>query len=76
MRDLDKDRVLQFSMEIHYQEAEKCLADALLVATEREYRGVAVLVREALDELKIIGRVCGINGQRLLEWMSEREVGF
>lgn len=62
----------QFTLEQNYEDAKSCLADAKLVAVEREYHGVARLVDHALGCLETIGRLSGINGQRLIDF--EREV--
>lgn len=63
----DNDWPGQFAAEYSYDQAAKCLDDALLVATEREYHGLASLVRTAMQYLKSIGAICDINGQRKLE---------
>ena len=54
-------------LEAKYDEATKCLEDALLVSREREYYGLARLVNAALDDLQLIGRLTGINGQKRIE---------
>ena len=57
----------QFCLEIKFDEARKCLDDALLVAREREYSGVAHLVDRALQNLLLIGQLTDINGQKRIE---------
>lgn len=57
----------QFTLEMAYSRAESCLKDAMFVSGEREYHGVFVLVRSALQELQTIGRIANINGQKRLE---------
>lgn len=54
----------QFILEKNFDEARKCLEDALLVAREREFSGVAHLVDCALHDLLRIGQFTGINGQK------------
>ena len=51
----------RFALERDYETAEKCLEDALLVAREREYHGVAYLIGAALGKLVSIGQLTGIN---------------
>ena len=53
--------------ETHYAVALSCLQDAELIATERDYHSLSVLIREALGDLKMIGRIFDINGQKRLE---------
>ena len=57
----------QFILELKFQVARKCLADALLVAREREYEGIALLVGSALSDLDLIGKLAGINGQKRIK---------
>ena len=64
---MELDRGEQFAAERNYDTANKCLDDALFISNEREYAGVATLVYRALQSLKVIGRICAINGQRRLE---------
>ena len=59
--------ITSFALESRFDDAKKCLEDALLVAREREYRGLALLVNAALDDLLLIGRLTGINGQQRIE---------
>lgn len=57
----------QLTLEMKFDEARKCLEDALLVAREREFSGVAHLVDCALHDLLLIGQLTGINGQKRIE---------
>ena len=57
----------QFACERAYETAESCLMDAMFISGEREYHGVFILVRSALQELRVIGRITQINGQKRLE---------
>ena len=50
---------VKFAIENSFDEARSCLMDALLVAREREYYGVANLVGCALDRLETIGKLTG-----------------
>lgn len=61
------DWTTSFALESRYDDAKKCLEDALLVAREREYQGLAHLVDAALADLLLIGRLTGINGQQRIE---------
>ena len=57
----------QFTLEMAYSRAESCLKDAIFVSGEREYHGIFALVDSALRNLKVIGRIANINGQKRLE---------
>lgn len=61
------DWTTSFVLESRYDDAKKCLEDALLVARERGYQGQAHLVDAALADLLLIGRLTGINGQKRIE---------
>lgn len=66
VRDIDE-FPLRFTLELRYDDARKCLEDALLVAREREFCGVAHLIDIALSSLLLIGKLTGINGQKRIE---------
>ena len=53
--------------ETNYAVALSCLRDAELIAIERDNHSLVVLLREALGDLQIIGRIFDINGQKRLE---------
>ena len=57
----------QFACERAYETAESCLRDAMFISGEREYHGVFFLVRSAVQELQVSGRITQINGQKRLE---------
>ena len=61
---------VEFAIENSFDEARSCLMDALLVAREREYYGVANLVCCALDRLETIGKLTGIHKSRLIGWQG------
>lgn len=66
----DRDMPTQFALEIRFDEARSCLCDALLVAREREYHGVATLIGCALERLETIGKLTGIHKSRLIGWQG------
>lgn len=51
----------------NYAVALSCLRDAEFIAIERDNHSLVVLLREALGDLQIIGRIFDINGQKRLE---------
>lgn len=52
--------------EDYYANAENCLADAMLVAREREYYSLCALIAPALSCVKSLGRIYNVNGQKRL----------
>lgn len=65
------DWTTSFVLESRFDDAKKCLEDALLVAREREYQGLAHLLDAALADLLLIGRMTGMNGQKRNEGGAE-----
>lgn len=61
------DWVHTFMVELKFKDAMSCLADAKLVAIEREYMGVARLLDSAIADLDLIGKLTGINGQKRID---------
>lgn len=64
---VDLDWLEQLAVENCYAVAERCLDDALLIANEREYHSVRCLLKMALENVRNIGRIYDINGQKRLE---------
>ena len=61
---------VKFAIENSFDEARSCLEDALFVAREREYHGVATLIGCALERLETIGKLTGIHKSRLIGWQG------
>lgn len=61
---------IDLALEISFDTARSCLCDALLVAREREYHGVATLIGCALERLETIGKLTGIHKSRLIGWQG------
>ena len=56
----------QFACERSYECAMNCLQDAEFISNEREWHGVRTLITEALRNLRTIGVITEINGQKRL----------
>lgn len=50
-----------------FDECMKLLQDARLLTVEREYWGLQLIVNELLNQLGVIGKLTGLNGQERIE---------
>ena len=50
-----------------FDETMAYIADARLIAGEREFHGVYALLNKAIANLDLIGKLTGINGQKRIE---------
>lgn len=52
--------IMNLTLKYRFQSARSCIQDARLVATEREYDGIAALADHALGDLDAIGKTAGL----------------
>lgn len=65
---VDLDWVEHMAAENCYAVAERCLDDALRHAREREHHSLRCLIKMALENVRNIGRIYDINGQKRLDF--------